>query len=98
MSDVYLRAGLSVAKALAVQARHSSESKADIVALRSAIDTITAEMSSLTAIESLANTVRRNGEKIRKKIIAIKQRVRENLKKLDGYLVAVTENGQNGVE
>jgi hypothetical protein len=73
MSDVYLRAGLSVAKALAVQAKHSSEKKADIVALRSAVVAIQAQTSSLAAIETLARTVKRNGVKIGKKIITIKR-------------------------
>jgi hypothetical protein len=98
-SDVILRAGLSVAKALAVRARLSDEkAKADLGALRDAISALTAETSSFLAISSSAKTVQRAGQKIEKKANAMKKRVDKSLKVLEKFLVAATDDGQGGVE
>jgi hypothetical protein len=94
-SDFVLRVGLSVAKALAVRERLSTEkAEADLVGLREAINGLTRETDSLVAIMTFAGTAKRAGEKIEKKAKAIKKRLERNLKKLNEYLAAVGDNGE----
>ena len=64
-SDVYLDAGMSVAKALCVQAKsRSDEVGEDVEAIERAVRTIEKQAEGLDEITRLTNTVKNNSEKI----------------------------------
>ena len=95
-SDIFLRAGLSVAKALVIRERLSdAKSKSDLVALKKALVAITADVSALDQISKWATTVRRSGDKIGKKAGSLRKKIDRNLSILGTHFVAA--NGEKEV-
>jgi hypothetical protein len=94
-SDIYLRVGVSLAKALVVRERRAEEKSKDVAALKKAMLAITNDVTSLAQISKWAKTVMRGGEKIGKKANALRKRLTRNLSVLDDHLVM--GNGEAGV-
>jgi hypothetical protein len=86
-TDIYLRVGLSVAKALVVQDHLADEKNKDVIALRNAVQAISRHISALSDISRWATTVERNGKKIGKKAEILKRRVTKHLSVLEKYLL-----------
>jgi hypothetical protein len=83
-TDIFLRVGISVAKALVFRERMSDEkSKADWEALRSAVDAISTNVTALAEISKWARTVKRSGEKIGRKAEVVKRKLIRNLSALE---------------
>lgn len=77
-TDVYLKAALSVARALAVrQERASEEAEADFDEIESAITKLAKDAASLHEVVTFANTVQSSGRKIAERT----EKVREDLEK-----------------
>lgn len=90
-SDVFLQAGVSVAKALVVRERLSQEKSKDSLALKAAIAAISKEIASLAQISKWAQTIKANGDKIGKKADGMAKRIRKKVELLEKYLVPAGE-------
>ena len=86
-SDIYLRAAMSVAKALVVRERLAEEKSKDLDTVKRALAALTKEISSLGQICTWAQTVKRTGEKIGKKAESLQKKVGRHLLFLDKHLV-----------
>lgn len=91
-TDIFLRAGISVAKALLVRERMADEKSKDRVAMKTAIVAISADILVLAEISKWAKTVKRSGEKIGKKAQILSKRLSRNLSVLEKHLVS--SNGE----
>ncbi|MBI2808196.1 MAG: hypothetical protein HYX68_24690 [Planctomycetes bacterium] len=98
-SDIFLQAGVSVAKALVVRERLAEERSKDMVALRKALEAITKEVTALAQISKWAQTVKRTGDKIGKKADLLQKKLTRHLLILEKYLLpdAAEHAGENGV-
>lgn len=92
-SDLYLRVGVSLAKALVVRERLADEKSKDLAAVKAAILTITTDAETLSQISTWAATVKRNGEKIGKKADRLKKRLIKHVSTLERYLVPIGGDG-----
>jgi energy-converting hydrogenase A subunit M len=98
-TDIYLRVGLSVAKALVIRERLSdAKSKSDLVALKTALVAITSNLKVLDEIGKWATTVKRNGEKISKKAATLRKKLDKNLSTLEKQLAAGSGTGNGQAE
>lgn len=92
-TDIFLRVGLSVAKALVIRERLSDDkSQADHQALRTALDTISKDISGLVKISKWAKTVQRSGDKIWKQATLLLKKLNRNLAILEKHMAS--QNGE----
>jgi hypothetical protein len=96
-TDIFLKVGVSVAKALLVRERLANEKSKDMVALKAAMVAITTDISTLADISKWGKTVKRSGEKIEKKAGVLLKRLKRNLSVLESFLV-LPDNGEEVVE
>lgn len=85
-TDIYLRAGLSLARALLVRERIAAEGSKDTLALKKAVHGIAREITALANISKWAQTVKSSGEKIGRKAEAMKKKLTRHLKTLEKHL------------
>lgn len=78
-TDIFIRVGVSVAKALVVRERMADEKSKDTVALKTALVAISRDIKALGQISKWAKTVKSSGEKIGKKAIGLQRRLAQNL-------------------
>ena len=89
-TDIVLRVGLSVAKALVIRDRLAeAKCKSSIVALKAALMAIMTEVVALDQITKWATTVRRSGDKIGKKAITLRRKLDKNLAVLNEHLATI---------
>lgn len=89
-TDIFLRVGLSVAKALVIRDNLSdAKSKFNLVALNKALVSIKTDVSALDEISKWATTVKRSGEKILKKAGSLRKKLCRNLTVLDKHFVTI---------
>lgn len=87
-TDIFLRVGLSVAKALVIREHRSdAKCKSNFNALKVALVAITSDVSALDQISTWATTVKRSGEKIGKKVATLRKKLNKNLSVLERHLV-----------
>ncbi|MGP0064778.1 MAG: hypothetical protein ACLQGP_14415, partial [Isosphaeraceae bacterium] len=86
-SDVILKAAISLARLMAVQERVASEeTAADIAEVESCLTTIARELSVLDEINTMANTVKNNGEKIMTKAGSLKRKIEDRIETLTEHV------------
>jgi hypothetical protein len=87
-TDIFLRVGLSVAKALVIREKMADEKSKDMIALKTAMVGISTDISMLAEISKWAKTVKRSGLKIEKKADNLLKKLNKNLLVLEKHLVA----------
>lgn len=97
LTDIFLRAGVSVAKALVIRERLADENSRDIVPLKNAVVAITKELSALATISKWAITITRNGQKISKKAEVLKKKLAKHLLLLEGHFFSGADSSQSEV-
>lgn len=86
-SDVFLRAAVSLARAIVVADRRAQEgSAADFHEMENAVNAIVRDTEMLSQIQTLATTVKNNGEKIVKKSERLKSRIESQIERLQEHL------------
>lgn len=89
-TDIFLRVGLSVAKALVIREQLSdAKNRSSFVALKAALVAITSDIAALDEITKWATTVKRSGEKIGKKAGVLRKKLDKNLAVLEKHLGAL---------
>ena len=95
-TDIFLRVGISVAKALVIREQLSdAKTKSNLVALKTALVAITTDISALDQISKWATTVRRSGDKIGKKAGSLRKKLDRNLSVLEKHLVTITSEQED---
>jgi len=95
-TDIFLRVGLSVAKALVIRDQLSDiKNKSSVQAVKSALNAITSDVTVLEEIAKWATTVRRSGEKIGKKVGGLQKKLVKNLAILDKHLAAINSDNHD---
>lgn len=88
--NVFLRAATSLARALAVANRRTTDSTAaDYEKMKSAIETIVRDAEMLDDIQRFATTVKNNGEKIITKSERLRRKLDDQIEHLQKHLAAV---------
>ncbi len=88
--DVYLKAAISIARAIVVQQRqHSEECTAEFAEMEKAIAAISREAGVLDDISRMANTVKNNGEKIVKTADRLKSKLDDQIEILTEHVTAL---------
>jgi hypothetical protein len=95
-SDIYLRVGVSLAKALVVRERLTDEKSKDLAAVKAAILTITTDAETLSQISTWAMTVKRNGEKIGKKAEILKRKLLRHIAVVEKHVLSGDGSGLVG--
>ncbi len=90
-TDVYLKAAMSIARAIVVQQRrHSDECTAEFAEMEKAIADISREASVLDEISRMANTIKNNGEKIVKKAEKLKTKIDDQIEVLAEHVTGLS--------
>lgn len=88
-TDIFVRVGLSVAKALVIREQLSdAKNRSSFVALKAALIAITSDIAALDEITKWATTVKRSGEKIGKKAGSLRKKLNKNLAVLEKHLLS----------
>ncbi|MBX9677521.1 MAG: hypothetical protein K2X38_02075 [Gemmataceae bacterium] len=95
-TDIYLRVGLSVAKALVIREQLAdAKNRSSFVALKAALVAITSDIAALDQITKWATTVKRSGEKIGKKAGTLRKKLDKNLAMFKKHLGAINSEQQD---
>jgi hypothetical protein len=90
-SDVFLRAAVSLARAMVVADRRARDgSAADFSEMENAVNAILRDVELLGEIQTLATTVKNNGEKIVKKTERLKSGIETQIERLQEHLASAT--------
>jgi hypothetical protein len=91
-TDVFVQAAMSLARAVVIGKRRDQESSsADLSAMDDAINRIVNDAKVLESIATMAETVRSNGEKIREKSKALKDKLDEQIARLGQHLQGIQQ-------
>ena len=86
-SDVYLRAALSIARALAVKDhRESGQTEADVRGIEESVRSIERMVTTVAGIEHDAQLVVKRGTKIGKTAVGLRERLGEEVERLNGVI------------
>lgn len=87
LSDVNLKAAYSIARCIAVDKSKEDKTKTgEIVAIENAVKAVTRSIEVLSSIQTIATTVKNNGEKIVKKAAKLQSDVSEQLELIDQHV------------
>jgi hypothetical protein len=87
LSDVYLKAAVSLARLIVVQQRKTNDqAETDLRAMESSITAVTRELAGLDEIVTWATTAKNSGEKISAKANTLKRRIEEQLDALSTHI------------
>jgi len=90
-SDVNLKAAYSIARCIAVDKTKDDDAKTgEIVAIETAVKTITRSIDMLGSIQTMATTVKNNGEKIVKKAAKVQADVTDQLELIDQHVAGLS--------
>ena len=87
LSDVNLKAAYSIARCIAVDKSNEDKTKTgEIVAIENAVKAVARSIEVLSSIQTMATTVKNNGEKIVKKAAKLQSDVSEQLELIDQHV------------
>ena len=87
LSDVYLKAAISLARLIVVQQRKTNDqAETDLRAMESSIAAVTRELSGLDEIVTWATTAKNSGEKIAAKANTLKRKIEDQINGLSDHI------------
>jgi hypothetical protein len=96
LSDVYLKAAISLARLIVVQQRRTNDqAETDLKAMESSIAAVTRELAGLDEIATWATTAKNSGDKITNKANSLKRKIEEQIDNLSEHISGLQKSASS---